>query len=94
MHLESLNLTLDLQSSKGDEWEGVCSAQEDVKMIKRLREFHKSRSPTIYKCPQKIEPLGSTLLPARGDRTRRSDRPDARAKPTDGATCTSLNIVH
>jgi hypothetical protein len=37
MHLESLNLTLDLQPSKGDEWEGVCSAQEDVKMTKNAK---------------------------------------------------------
>jgi hypothetical protein len=37
MHLESLNLVLDSQPSKGDEWEGVCSAQENVKMIKNAK---------------------------------------------------------
>jgi hypothetical protein len=37
MHLESLNLTLDSQLSKGDEWERVCPAQEDVKMIKNIK---------------------------------------------------------
>jgi hypothetical protein len=37
VHLESLNLTLDSQQSKEDEWEGVCSAQEDVKMIKNAK---------------------------------------------------------
>jgi hypothetical protein len=37
MHLESLSLTLDLQPSKEDEWKGVCSAQEDVKMIKNAK---------------------------------------------------------
>jgi hypothetical protein len=37
MHLESLNLTLDWQPSKEDEWEGECSAQEDVKMIKNAK---------------------------------------------------------
>jgi hypothetical protein len=69
MHLESLNLTLDLQPSKGDEWERVCLTQEDVKMIKKPREFPKSWSPIIYKHPQRIEPLGSTLLPTQDDRT-------------------------
>jgi hypothetical protein len=63
MHLESLNLTLDSQPIKGDELEGVCSAQEDVKMIKISRELPKGWSSTIYKRPQIIEPLGSTLLP-------------------------------
>jgi hypothetical protein len=51
IHLESLNFTLDSQPSKGDEWEGVCLAQEDVKRIKKPREVPKSRPPTIYKCP-------------------------------------------
>jgi hypothetical protein len=53
MHLESLNLTLDSQPSKGDEREGVCLAQEDVKHVKIPREFPKSRPPTIYKHPPK-----------------------------------------
>jgi hypothetical protein len=57
MHLRSLNLTLICQSSKGDEWEGVCSAQEDVKMSKCLRELPLSRPTSIYKPPQKIEPM-------------------------------------
>jgi hypothetical protein len=65
-HLESLNLTLDSQPSKGDEWERVCLAQEDVKMIKMSREVPKSRPPTIYKCPQRIVPLGSTLCLMQG----------------------------
>jgi hypothetical protein len=68
MHLESLNLTLDSQPSKEDEWEGVCSAQEDIKMIKKPREFPKGRTPTIYKHPQRIEPLDSSLCLPRGDR--------------------------
>jgi hypothetical protein len=76
-HLESLNLTLDSQPSKGDEWERVCLAQEDVKMIKMSREVPKSHPPTIYKCPQRIVPLGSTLCLLQGDRTRRSSGPDA-----------------
>jgi hypothetical protein len=99
MHLESLNLTLDSQPIKEDEWEGVCSAQEDVKMIKILRELRKSQPSTIYKRPQIIEPLGSTLLLARGDRTRRSDPPDAALasghyapSPQMAAMCPSLNI--
>jgi hypothetical protein len=70
MHLGSLKLTLDSQPSKGDEREGVCSAQEDVKMIKMSREFPKSRPPTIYKRPQRIESLGSSLCLPRGDRMK------------------------
>jgi hypothetical protein len=34
MHLKTLNLTLDSQSSKRDEWEGVCLAHKDVKNVK------------------------------------------------------------
>jgi hypothetical protein len=34
IHLESLNLTLDSQTSKRYEWEGVCSAHKDVKDVK------------------------------------------------------------
>jgi hypothetical protein len=69
-------------------------------MIKMPREVPKSWPQNIYKRPQRIEPLGSTLLPARGDQTRRSDRPDA--APASGhyapsprmvVTCPSLNIV-
>jgi hypothetical protein len=45
MHLESLHLTLDSQPSKGDKWEGVCLAQEDVKKIKMSREIPKSWPP-------------------------------------------------
>jgi hypothetical protein len=69
IHLESLNLTLNSQPSKGDEWERVCSAQEDVKMIKMSREVPKSRPPAIYRGPQRLEPLGSSLCLPQGDRT-------------------------
>jgi hypothetical protein len=98
MHLKSFNLTLDSQPTKEDEWEGVCSAQEDVKMIKISRKFPKSWPPTIYKHPKRMKP--AQLLPAQGDQTRRSDRPNA--APTSGhytpsprmaAMCPSLNIV-
>jgi hypothetical protein len=59
MHLESLNLTLNLQPSKRDEWEGVFSAHKDVKNIKSPREMAWSRPPSIYRAPDEIEPLGS-----------------------------------
>jgi hypothetical protein len=57
--LGSLNLTLDYQPSKGDEWKGVCSAQEDIKMIKSLRGFPKGWPTHIYRGPKGIELLGS-----------------------------------
>jgi hypothetical protein len=72
IYLESLNLTLDSQPSKGDEWEGVWSAQEDVNMTKMPREVPKSQPLNIYKCPQIIEPLGSHCCLPWGDRMCRS----------------------
>jgi hypothetical protein len=69
IHLESLNLTLDSQPSKGDEWEGVCSAQEDVKMIRMPREVPKSRPPTIYKFLKQIKLLAPSQCLFRTDRT-------------------------
>jgi hypothetical protein len=47
MHLRTLNLTLIRQSSKGDKWEGMCSAQEDVRMLKYPRESSPNW-PNIY----------------------------------------------
>jgi hypothetical protein len=35
--LGSLNLTLILQTSKGDEWEGVALAHKDVSQIKMAK---------------------------------------------------------
>jgi hypothetical protein len=58
--LGSLNLTLDSQPSKGDEWEGVCSAHKDVKMFKRPRGIPWSRPPHIYK-PQKNRAVSLTF---------------------------------
>jgi hypothetical protein len=91
MHLESLNLTLDSQPSKGDKWEKICSAQEDVKMIKMSREFPKSRPPTIYKCPPEnidvrlftVPALGQPDTPVWSTRCSPSIR-SIRAKPMDG----------
>jgi hypothetical protein len=48
MHLESLNLTLDLQTSKRDEWEGVCQAHKDVKFVKESREPAHGRLKPSY----------------------------------------------
>jgi hypothetical protein len=69
-------------------------------MIKIPREVPKNWPPTIYTCPQRIEPLGSHCCLPRGDRMRRSDRPDiAQAfghyapNPQMAATCPSLNII-
>jgi hypothetical protein len=68
-------------------------------MIKNLR-VPKSRPPTIYKRPQRIEPLGCHCYPPQGDRTRRSERPNIALasghytpSPWMVATCPSLNIV-
>jgi hypothetical protein len=52
MHLRSLNLTLICQSCKGDEWEGVCSAQEDVRISKSPRDLPQSWPTSIYRRPQ------------------------------------------
>jgi hypothetical protein len=49
MHLRLLNLTLIRQSSKRDEWEGVCSAQEDVRMSKCPRRPPLSQPTPIYR---------------------------------------------
>jgi hypothetical protein len=57
IYLRSLKLTLICQSSKGDEWEGVCSAQEDVRMSKYLRKTSRSPPTSIYMSPKRIEPL-------------------------------------
>jgi hypothetical protein len=51
MHLESLNLTLDSQPSKGDEWERECSTQEDVKIIKKPREFPRADRQLFISIP-------------------------------------------
>jgi hypothetical protein len=48
-HLESINLTLDSQSSKRDEWKRVCSAHKDVKNVKSPREMPWSLPNTIYR---------------------------------------------
>jgi hypothetical protein len=49
MHLRSLNLILIRQSSKGDEWERVCSDQEDVRMSKCPRRPPLSQPTPIYR---------------------------------------------
>jgi hypothetical protein len=74
MRLRSLNLTLIRQSSKGDECEGMCSAQEDVRESKCPRETSRSRSTSIYRSPQKNKVVGSRNSHTRGDRTRHSVR--------------------
>jgi hypothetical protein len=57
MHLDhSFSLWISNQARKMS-GEGVCLAQEDVKIIKSSREAPKSRPPTIYKPPQRIELL-------------------------------------
>jgi hypothetical protein len=40
------------QSSKGDEWERMCSAQKDVRESKYPREIPKGWPTSIYKRPQ------------------------------------------
>jgi hypothetical protein len=52
MHLRSLNLALIRQTSKGDEWEGMCSAQRSARKINKPRETPKSRPTSIYRRPQ------------------------------------------
>jgi hypothetical protein len=59
IHLESLNLTLNSQSTKRDEWEGVCSAHKDVKNVRSPRGSPWSWPNTIYRHPNKIELLCS-----------------------------------
>jgi hypothetical protein len=59
--LRSLNLTLIRQSSKGDEWEGMCSAQEDVRESKYPRESSRSWPTNIYRSPKRIEPLAHKI---------------------------------
>jgi hypothetical protein len=71
MHLESLNLTLNSQLSKRDEWKGVYSADKDVKNVKSPREIPWSRPPSIYRVLQTKELLALGLASARGNRTRR-----------------------
>jgi hypothetical protein len=71
MHLRSLNLTLICQSSKGYEWEGVCSAQEDVRISKCPRAIPKSRPPSIYKSPKPKRAIGHSLQRNQGHRTHR-----------------------
>jgi len=58
MHLESLNLTLICTIKQGDEWEGVCLAQWDVKNVKMPREIPQSRPTTIYRHPIENIPVG------------------------------------
>jgi hypothetical protein len=53
MHLESLNLTLDSQSSKGDEWEGVYSAHKDVKSVKKTKIQSQGPAKVYLKTPRK-----------------------------------------
>jgi hypothetical protein len=74
MHLRSFNLTLIRQSSKEDEWEGMCSAQEDVRESKYPRESSRSQPTSIYRSPQKNRAAGSRNSHTRGDRTRHSVR--------------------
>jgi hypothetical protein len=69
-------------------------------MIKVPRGFPKNRPPTIYKCPQRIEPLGSTMCPPQSDRTHRLGWPDAASasarctpSPQMGAMCPHLNTA-
>jgi hypothetical protein len=49
MHLRSLNLALIRQTSKGDKWEGMCSAQRSSRMINKPRDVPKSRPTSIYR---------------------------------------------
>jgi hypothetical protein len=57
MHLESLNLTLNSQLSKRDEWEGVCSAQRMLSQVRMTKRVSKGQLTSLYRCPKKIEPL-------------------------------------
>jgi hypothetical protein len=52
MHLRSLNLTLIRQTSKGDEWEWMCSAQRSARMINKPRATPKNWPTSIYRRPQ------------------------------------------
>jgi hypothetical protein len=55
--LELLNLTLNSQSSKRNEWEGVCSAQRMLSQVRRTKRVSKGRLTSLYRRPKKIEPL-------------------------------------
>jgi hypothetical protein len=70
MHLRSLNLALIRQTSKGDEWEGMCSAQKNVRESKCLRATSRSWPTSIYRSPRKNRAVGSQNSHTRGDRTR------------------------
>jgi hypothetical protein len=81
MHLRSLNLTLILQTSKGDEWERVCSAQENVRMSKCPRETSLSRPTSIYKSPQRNRAVGLLKLLLRANRTCKCICTNVRCSP-------------
>jgi hypothetical protein len=53
MHLESLNLTLDSQSRKGDEWEGVYLAHKDVKSVKKTKSQSQGLTKVYLKTSRK-----------------------------------------
>jgi hypothetical protein len=61
MHLESLNLILNSQSSKRDKWEGVCSAQRKLSQVRMTKRVSKDRLMSLYRRPKKIESLSPSL---------------------------------
>ena len=89
MHLESLNLTLICIIKQGDEWEGVCLAQKDVKNVRMPREASQSRQSSIYRALLQNIPVGlfSGLIARRPDAlhgapdTSGPQRPIARSTP-------------
>jgi hypothetical protein len=60
------------QSSKGDEWEGMCSAQKDVRESKCPREIPKDWPTSIYKRPNTKIAVRHLLCCRQADQTRRS----------------------
>jgi hypothetical protein len=74
-----------MQPSKEMSGEKFSSSKyiSSIQRVKRVRP--KAGQTSIYKPLQRIEPLGTKKLPARANRTRRLDRPDATT--ASGRTC-------
>jgi hypothetical protein len=92
MHLESLNLTLKSQSSKRDEWEGVCSAYKDVRMSKVQERCLRADQALFIEPLQRIEPLDSAMGSAHDNWTRRSGWLDAPVPASGPRICTACHL--
>jgi hypothetical protein len=90
--LESHSISLEYATKQGDEWRGSSLTQSMSQVFKKSRERAlKTGQATIYKHPQRIEPLGSRCRSARVDRTPWSDRPDAAT--ASGCTCATSPML-